>query len=74
MIRALPPGLLGRAKARARSDETTLDVVLLRYLLMYAEHGSPQAAGARAVNAQRTPDERREAARRAARARWDDTR
>lgn len=71
MIRDLPPGLIGRAKARARSAETTLDAVLLRYLLTYAEHGNPQAAGAAAVNAQRTPEERRDAARRAIRARWD---
>jgi hypothetical protein len=62
--------LIARAKDRARADDTTLDAVLLRYLTTYAEHGSPQAAGARAVNAQRTGSERSAAARHAVSARW----
>jgi hypothetical protein len=70
MIRHLPPGLIGQAKDRARQDDTTLDAVLMRYLQTYAQHGSPQAAGARAVNARRTEAERHEAASLAALARW----
>jgi hypothetical protein len=70
MIRHLPPGLIRRAKDRARQDGTTLDALLLRYLTIYDAQGNPQAAGARAVNAQRTGAERREAASRAAQARW----
>jgi hypothetical protein len=71
VLRALPDGLILRAKQRARADGTTLDAVLLRYLETYAEHGNPQAKGARAVNASRTPQDRRDAARRAAQTRWD---
>lgn len=72
VIRRLHADLIARAKAKARESDTTLDAVLTRYLKTYAAHGSPQAAGARAVNAQRTPTERSEAGRRAAAARWRD--
>lgn len=73
-LRGLTSDLVARAKSRARQDGTTLDAVITRYLETYAEHGSPQAAGARAVNQARTAAERREAARVAARARWADHR
>jgi hypothetical protein len=43
MIRAIPDGLIARAKQRARHDATTLDAILIRYLETYSEHGSPQA-------------------------------
>lgn len=69
-LRGIHAALIARARARARTDGTTLNAVILRYLETYAEYGSPQAAGARAVNAARTADERSTAARRAAAARW----
>ena len=70
MIRAIPDGLIARAKQRARHDATTLDAILIRYLETYSEHGSPQAAGGRALQAGRTRAERRASAQHAARARW----
>ena len=70
MIRNLPDGLIGRAKTKAHEQQTSLDAVLIRYLETYAEHGNPQAKGARAVNESRTPEERSEAARKAVQARW----
>jgi hypothetical protein len=74
MIRDLPPGLISRAKARAREEDTTLDVVLLRHLERYAEHGDPHAAAGRIGGAARaatlSPERRREIARKAATARW----
>lgn len=73
-LRGLDPDLVRAAKSRARQDDTTLDVVLLRYLTTYAEYGSPQAAGARAVHARRTAEERSEAGKRAAAIRWRDHR
>ena len=70
-IRNLPPGLIPRAKARARADETTLDAVLLTYLTRYAE-GTPSAQqlGGQARVAGMTGDERSALARHAAQHRW----
>ena len=70
MLRGIPDGVISRAKANARSEGTTLDDVLIRYLETYAEHGNPQSKGARAVNESRTAKERSEAARRAVQERW----
>lgn len=70
MLRGLPAGLVARAKERARADDTTLDAVLMRYLLTYAEQGATGSAGGRARAARLTPAERRGIAQRAARVRW----
>lgn len=66
----LPPGLLARVRIQARNAGTTINEVMIRYLETYAAHGHPQAAGARAVNASKTAEERSASARKAARARW----
>ena len=70
VIRNMPHGLISRAKAKARESGQHLDTVLVKYLETYAEHGNPQAAGARAVNENRTKRERSESARAAVEARW----
>jgi hypothetical protein len=70
MIRNLPAGLIPRAKARARSEDTTLDAVLLRLLESYADAGTPGRAGAEARANSLTQDERSAIARKAAEARW----
>jgi hypothetical protein len=70
MIRALPPGLIPRAKARARTDSTTLDAVLLRLLESYAERGAPGTAGAAARTHSLTPERRAAIAQQAAETRW----
>lgn len=69
MIRGLPAGLVGHAKARARADDTTLDAVLITYLARYAEQGPPGLAGAQARAASLSPERRSEIARIAVRAR-----
>lgn len=70
VLRHIPADLIGRAKAKAREAETTLDAVLLRYLETYAEHGSIQSSGGHARTLALTPLARSTIARQAATARW----
>lgn len=70
-IRSLPPGLIPRARARAKADATTLDAVLLRLIESYAEQGAPGSAGAKARSASMSNERRAEIARNAASARWN---
>lgn len=72
MLRGLPPGLVARAKDKAREAETSLDAVLAAFLETYAEHGSIQSSGGHARKLALTPDERTDIARKAAETRWKD--
>ena len=73
MLRHIPPGLVARAKDRARANGTTLDSALLVWLEAYAEGTDNVSAGRRggaARAASLTPDRRAEIARQGAEARW----
>lgn len=70
VLRHLPADLIGRAKAKAREADTTLDAVLTRYLASYADHGSIQSSGGHARKLAMSPDARSESARKAALASW----
>jgi hypothetical protein len=70
MLRDLPPGLVQRAKARAREEGTTLDAVLRRMLEVYVESGRPGVAGGEARADRLSAEERSDIARKAAEARW----
>jgi len=77
MLRHIPPGLVARAKDRARANGTTLDSALLVWLEAYAEGTDNVSAGRRggaARAAALTPDRRAEIARQGAEARWKGTR
>ena len=69
-IHDLPPGLVSRAKARAKSDDTTLDAVLATFLAFYAENGPQGRAGGQARAESLSPEERSAIAKKAAEARW----
>lgn len=70
MLRGLPHDIVGRAKARAREAGTTLDEILIGFIVKYAAKGSIQAQGGRARAEALTPEERSASAQKAARARW----
>jgi hypothetical protein len=73
MLRHIPPGLVARAKDRARANGTTLDSALLAWLEAYAEGTDNVSAGRRggaARAAALTPEQRVDIARRGAEARW----
>ena len=75
MIRQLPPGLIGRAKAKAREQGETLDAILIATLEAYCDGKMPSQWGARGGHARAaslTPDERSAIARKAAETRWKD--
>jgi hypothetical protein len=69
-LNEIPELLIRRARRQAKDAGTTLEAVLLRFMETYAQFGHPQAAGARAVNATRSAEQRSDAARRAVEARW----
>ena len=73
-IRNIAPEFLDRLRGRAAADGLSLSAAILRVLTRYADHGSPEQTGAMggaARAARMTPKERAEAARLAARARWN---
>ncbi len=73
MIRSVPPGLIGRAKAKAREAGETLDAVLIAELEAYAD-GRARSQQAKAGGLARaealTPEARSAIARKGAEARW----
>jgi hypothetical protein len=73
MLRGVPPGLVARAKDRARANGTTLDSALLEWLESYAD-GTDRASVGRKGGAARaaslTPERRAEIAKQGAEARW----
>jgi hypothetical protein len=72
VLRGIPPELIARARQRAQDEGTTLAAVIGRYLTTYAAHGSIQSSGGHARKLSLTPEQRRESARHAALARWQD--
>jgi hypothetical protein len=73
MLRHIPPGLVARAKDRARANGTTLDSALLAWLEAYADGRDNVSAGRKGGQARSealTPEQRVAIARQGAEARW----
>lgn len=75
MIRNVPPGLVAKAKAKAKEWGGTLDNVLIAAMQDWANGKSPQqmgSSGGHARAASLTPEERSAIAKKAAETRWKD--
>lgn len=70
MLRGLPADLVARLRALARGRAVSLSDVAAEMLTLGLQMTAGRAAGAEAVNAAMTPEERSERARRGAAARW----
>jgi len=69
-LRHLPEGLIPRATAKAREAGTVLDdTVLVKFLEMYAAHGSIQSSGGHARALSMTAEQRSASAKHAVQAR-----
>lgn len=71
MLRGLPADLVARLRTYAQQHALSLPEAASRLLVIALDHLAARAAGAAAVNATRTPEERQESAQHAARARWN---
>lgn len=70
LIRGLDSQTISRVRASARARGTSTPDEAARLLVEALDAREARTAGAAAVNSQRTPEERSEAARRASLARW----
>ena len=70
LIRGLAAETVSRVRAAARARGTSTPDEAARLLVEALDAREARTAGADAVNAQRTPEERSAAARRASLARW----